>query len=75
MNRHLRAKRYWKKILSRMDTYMKMRAVNTWIENANLTFQERLEGEQDGNTEEIQQRKQFLTELETMQKEQEDEFE
>lgn len=34
-NRHLRAKRYWKKILSRMDQYMKLRTITIWKENAN----------------------------------------
>ena len=41
-NRHLRAKRYWKKILSRMEQYRKLRAVTMWKENANLTTQEML---------------------------------
>lgn len=41
-NRHQRAKRYWKKVLSRMDQYMKLRAVNIWKENANCTTEENL---------------------------------
>ena len=35
-NRHQRAKRYWQKVLSRLDQYMKLRAVTIWKENAHL---------------------------------------
>ena len=45
-NRNLQAKRYWKKVLSRMDQYMKLRAVNVWKENANLTTLEMLTNSQ-----------------------------
>ena len=31
--RNQEAKRYWKKVLSRLDQYMKLRAVNIWKEN------------------------------------------
>lgn len=33
-NRNLQARRYWKKILSRLDQFMKLRAVKVWQENA-----------------------------------------
>ena len=40
--RNQEAKRYWKKVLSRMDQFMKLRAVNVWKENAHQTTEEML---------------------------------
>ena len=68
--RNQQAKRYWKKVLSRMDQYMKLRAVNVWKENANLTTLEMLTNSQHQTTLEIQKRQQMLKDLETFNQDQ-----
>ena len=42
VKRHLRAKRYWNKILGKMDKFMKQRAITMWAENAHLAHTEQL---------------------------------
>ena len=47
-NRSLKAKRYWTRILGRMDLYMKHRAVKIWNENSHFKHQIDLANKQDG---------------------------
>jgi len=42
-NRQRRAKQYWRKILHRMDLFLKLRATKTWCDNANLTHEDHLQ--------------------------------
>ena len=56
--------------MSRMDQYMKLRAVNVWKENANLTTLEMLTNSQHQTTLEIQKRQQMLKDLETFNQDQ-----
>lgn len=51
--RHLRAKRYWNKILFKMDRFMKQRAVKLWSENAHITHAQNLLNKQNGHTNDI----------------------
>ena len=51
--RHKKSKRYWNKILGKMDKYMKQRAVTIWAENAHLTHALLLESQQHGHTADI----------------------
>ena len=53
-----------------MDQYMKLRAVNVWKENANLTTLEMLTNSQHQTTLEIQKRQQMLKDLETFNQDQ-----
>lgn len=53
-----------------MDQYMKLRAVNVWKENANLTTLEMLTNSQHQTTLDIQKRQQMLKDLETFNQDQ-----
>ena len=53
--RHKRSKRYWNKILGKMDKYMKQRAITMWAENAHLTHALHLESQQHGHTNDIRE--------------------
>lgn len=69
-NRNLQARRYWKKILGRLDQFMKLRAVKVWQENANQATIELLTAAQHETTMGIQKRQQMLKDLETFSQEQ-----
>ena len=40
--RNLRARRYWTRILNRMDAFLRQRAINVWRENAGLSYENEL---------------------------------
>ena len=71
-NRHTRAHRYWNKILTRMDCYLKKRAVTNWRVNAGLKYEEELANIQDSVTDSIHRRNQLICLMESQTIEQED---
>lgn len=46
-NRQVTAKKYWTRIFTRMDHFMKKRALKIWNENGHTKFQAELSSKQD----------------------------
>ena len=71
-NRNKRARRYWNKILHRMDSYIKKRHLTIWRFNANEKFEFELDQNQNAVTDAIYRRNQLICSMEKHDAEQED---
>lgn len=55
-NRQKSAKRYWNKILNRMDRFIKLRAISIWKDASFMNFQDELSNQQKAVTDLISDR-------------------
>lgn len=62
-NRAIRAKRYWNKILGKMDLYMKHRSIKIWNENAHSKRQFDLENHQNSVINDITEKTKLMGKL------------